>query len=862
MKLKLSHNEIRQRFLAFFEKNNHKVVSSSSIIPAQDPTLLFANAGMNQFKDLFLGLESRSYKSAATSQKCVRAGGKHNDLDEVGFTDRHLTFFEMLGNFSFGAYFKKEAIEFAWEFITKDLGIDKQKLHVTIHESDDEAGDIWHNVIGLPREKIIKMGDEDNFWQMGDTGPCGPCTEIFYDRGEEFENKMVLKSKTTRYLEIWNLVFMQFEQQDDGSRVPLKQKGVDTGMGLERLTLVLQDAESIFDTSMFRPIFDKLEQLVGKKYDESLQTKIAFNVVGDHLRSSSMIIADGGKPSNDGRGYVLRKIIRRGLLYLKKLTDDLFVFPKLAVVLADEFATVYPNVSEQLRTVEEILNYETVKFAENLTRGQKFFEQVVFDAKKENIKILSGEKVFKLYDTYGFPLEASRALARDNDLDIDTAAFDKEMEKQRANSQGAKAKKMSFNISEYVKTEFVGYQETKIDSKVVWCEELADGRFFLVTEKSPFFVACGGQVSDQGAVLVEGKEFKVLQVFSQGTGLAKTCIILEIENPLGLISVGKTIDLVVNPEIRANTARNHTGTHLLQAALQSVLGKHVMQAGSLVEPGYLKFFFTHPKQLTPSEITAVELLLNSWILQNIPVEQIYTDLATAEKMGAIAIFGEKYNPEVVRIIKVGAVSSELCGGTHVNRSGDIGLLKIVSDEAGGAGIRVIIAVTGPEALRSFQEKMNLADSLVKKFACKEDAIFNNVEKLEQEKNSLSKENSDLKRKLLLAQASEVVSKAHHGKSITIFEHESDLFNHELFVFFGKKLLEGASKSAALLRSKKTNDEFSFYLAISNDIAGSFEDLNSFLKNELKFKVGGRGTSLQGSGSYASLNRFMEKLKSI
>ncbi len=847
----MNSNLVRKKFLDFFEKNQHRVVASSSLIPAQDPTILFANAGMNQFKDLFLGNETRSYKRAASSQKCVRAGGKHNDLDQVGFTDRHLTFFEMLGNFSFGDYFKEEAMKFGWDFLTKEIQIPEEKLSITIHTSDDEAFKLWTEKIGVPASKITRLGDEDNFWQMGDTGPCGPCTEIFYDRGPEWEDKEIYGAKATRYLEIWNLVFMQFNQNANGERKPLLQTGVDTGMGLERLCMVLQNGETVFDTDIFKIIFDELQAKSGKVYKNlNYQEQAAFNVVADHLRSSSLIIADGGIPSNEGRGYVLRKIIRRGLLFLRKIVDAPYLFADLTKVLAKSLGETYPELITEQKKIDEILRGEIDKFSANLNRGQRYFEMFLQEAKQNNQKKISGEHAFKLYDTYGFPIEVTHVLARENNLETDFAGFEEEMEKQRQKSAGMKTEKVNFEFpSNFYKNEFVGYDTTNIASKIVWKME-HQNQVWLATEKTPFFAECGGQVSDTAEIIFSGKSAAVKEIRSIPTPNNNRVVVFAVEknSETEKLNLGDTVEQKVDKTIRANTAKNHTGTHLLQAALQQVLGENVKQTGSLVHPDYLRFFFSYNKPMTHEEICKVEEIVNSWICQNDSTQQIYTTLEEANKLGAMALFGEKYNPETVRVIKVEDYSVELCGGTHVKQTGEIGTFKITSEESGGAGNRCIFAVTGPKAIEMFQEQNKVVKNLCTKFASKPDQLEEKIEKLSCDTKNIEKEFQSLAQKHLEIVATEVEKKVEKIGSCELAV--ADLFKLDANSLrnFAKKLTNTDKDRIAILFSQdNSSSNAQFFIMLSKSLADkkALEKITGKL-SELGIRGGGKHDFMQGS----------------
>lgn len=754
--------EIRQKFFDYFMQHKHTHVASSSLIPAQDPTLLFANAGMNQFKDVFLAKETRSYSRAVSIQKCIRAGGKHNDLENVGFTKRHLTFFEMMGNFSFGDYFKKEAIEFAWEFLTQVIRLDKNKLYASVYRLDDEAYDIWHKVIGLPPERIVRLGEADNFWQMADTGPCGPCSEIYIDRGmtEECGSKDCAPGcSCDRFLEIWNLVFMQYDRQSDGTDKPLKQTGVDTGMGLERLCAVVQNKDSVFDTDLFEPLLKKIEVLTGIVYETAKpETQAAFRVLSDHIRSASFAIADGGTPSNEGRGYVIRKIIRRAALFAQKLKKE-NIFPDLAPTLIEYMSGLYPELKTQEKQIIALIKSEVEKFEKNFVHGQHILEKYFLETSPN---ILSGAQAFKLYDTYGFPLELTRVIAYERGYTVDDKGFEKYMELQRSQS-GKKQIHEEITLDESIETTFTGYDEhvnvAKITGLVVQNEavtEVATGtQVYIITDRSPFFVECGGQVSDQGVINIAQHEVPLLGLKKIGNAIGSF-----VTAPQKL-SLGDTVTLIVDSLSRMNTMKNHTATHLLQAALIEVLGKQVKQSGSVVTPDYLRFDFTYHENLTVEQITLVENIANNKILENIPVTVEYGTLKEASSRGVMAIFGEKYNPENVRIVEVPGFSAELCGGTHVHATGDIGLLKITEVSSLSAGTRRIVAVTGPAAIELFQQGFNALKTLGQEFKVPADQVVDAVRKLKDQLKTSQLQTKELKKQLYLAQLPQWISRIEH-----------------------------------------------------------------------------------------------------
>jgi alanyl-tRNA synthetase len=771
---------IRQKFLEFFKKNGHTEVASSSLIPAEDPTLLFANAGMNQFKDVFLGIEKRSYTRATSIQKCMRAGGKHNDLDNVGFTKRHLTFFEMMGNFSFGDYFKKDAIRFAWTFLTEELKFDSEKLYASVFQKDDEAYDIWHKEIGLPHSKIVRLGAADNFWQMGDTGPCGPCTEIYVDRGAHLgcgKDSCAVGCNCDRFLEVWNLVFMQFDRQPNGADIPLKHKGVDTGMGLERLAVIMQDKNSVFETDLFQGIIEKIESLSGIKYSEQTDVKkAAFHVLADHIRASSFLIADGCSPSNEGRGYVLRKIIRRAALFTRKLTDK-NIFPSLADAVVLEMGQWYPELTVAQEMIKSILTSEIEKFAVNLENGEQILAQYFLDSKAD--KIITGEQAFKLYDTFGFPFELTSVVARERGYTVDAEGFEQYMVVQRERSGG----KLSHEeehvvIPEGASTVFTGYQQLETSSRISGISANgksenavnAGAECWIIVKECPFYVEKGGQVSDQGIVSIKGKQSPILHLRR-----VENAIAIKIVAPVQC-AIGEDVVMTVDKEWRLNTMKNHTATHLLQSALISLFGKQIKQSGSLVHPDYLRFDFTYHKNLTMSEIKQVEDLVNRKIWENIPVSTIETTYKDAVASGVIAFFGEKYNPESVRKVEVTGFSAELCGGTHVVQTGDIGAFKITEVTALSAGQRRIVALTGPKALELFQESYVLLKQLCQEYKVQPNSLFDAIDKHKQEIKSLQNDLKQYKKQQLASLKQELMSQVSEINSVPFLYVDVDGFS--------------------------------------------------------------------------------------
>ncbi|MDQ2994666.1 MAG: alanine--tRNA ligase, partial [Pseudomonadota bacterium] len=705
-------NELRAKFLTYFQQRGHEIVASSSLIPGTDPTLLFTNAGMVQFKDVFLGQDKRTYSRATSSQACVRAGGKHNDLDNVGYTARHHTFFEMLGNFSFGDYFKREAIQFAWEFLTKELGLPANKLWVTVFKDDQETADIWLNEMKIDPTRFSRCGEKDNFWQMGDTGPCGPCTEIFYDHGQSIPGGPPGSAEEDgdRYIEIWNVVFMQFNRATDGTLSPLPRPSVDTGMGLERIAAVMQGVHSNYEIDLFQHLIKATAKLVGSK-DESLTS---LRVIADHIRSTSFLIADGVVPSNEGRGYVLRRIIRRAIRHGNKLGLNSLFFHQLVQPLVEAMGEAFPNLAKEQQRIEQVLQREEEQFAKTLEQGMGLLEQALAQLTGKEIP---GEVVFKLYDTYGFPTDLTADIARERNLTVDYAGFERCMTVQRQQSQTASQFAVDYTGQLQIdgETDFTGYDKTT-DSAMVAALfneagaavlKLSSGeRGIVVLDRTPFYAEAGGQVGDTGKLVFEQGSFVVSDTQKQGM----------VYLHHGQISAGSlTVNIRVDAEVdssRQATMLNHTATHLLHAALRRIVGAHVIQKGSLVAPHRLRFDFAHHEPLSEQQIFAVERLVNQQIRANLIGNTETMTPEQATKKGAMALFGEKYGDEV-RVLSIGEFSMELCGGTHVKNTGEIGLFKIISETGIAAGIRRLEALTGEDAVEWIESNQRvLSDAAV------------------------------------------------------------------------------------------------------------------------------------------------------
>jgi alanyl-tRNA synthetase len=736
-------NEIRQKFLDFFAAEGHKIVRSSSLVPANDPTLLFTNAGMNQFKEVFTGQEKRDYLRATTAQKCVRAGGKHNDLDNVGYTRRHHTFFEMLGNFSFGDYFKKEAIAFAWDLVTREFGMPKERLYITVFREDDDAELLWQKFV--PKDRIFRMDEADNFWQMGDTGPCGPCSEIYYDFGPEAGPGDFPNNPGERFVEIWNLVFMQFDRSLDGKLTPLPRPSIDTCMGLERTACVLQGKLSNYDTDLLRPIIDRAADLFGVAYGENERADVALRINADHVRATTFLIHDGVVPSNEGRGYVLRKIMRRAIRNARMIGRQEPYLYELAGFVAEQMKPGYPELMESIQRVARVVKDEEHRYATTFQFAEKVF---IDEAKSAAGGKIPGAVAFKLYDTYGLALDEQDEMARERSLTIDHEGFQAEMEKQRtrarASWRGADKTQVNPVYQTLPKTEFVGRETLEAPATVV---EVLDHEVIL--DRTPFYAESGGQVGDKG-ILTSAETGGVIAV-ETAVSPAPGITVHRVTDP-GSLKKGDQVIAKVSDELRHATMRNHTATHLLHAALRKVLGTHVKQAGSIVDPGRLRFDFTHYAATDPDELAEIERLANAEILKNIAVNTNIMDLDQALTTGAMALFGEKYGDKV-RVVSIEGFSKELCGGTHVHRTGDIGLCKVVYEGSISAGVRRLEAITGDAILHKFQDEARLSREA--------------QEKLAEEKRVLEKRLEHMKEKLARAEVAGLESNVKEIKGVKV-----------------------------------------------------------------------------------------------
>ncbi|NDV91827.1 alanine--tRNA ligase [Alteromonas sp. 345S023] len=751
----LSTADLRQKFFDYFKSHGHQTVSSSSLVPADDPTLLFTNAGMNQFKDTFLGTEKRSYTRAVSSQRCVRAGGKHNDLENVGYTARHHTFFEMLGNFSFGDYFKKEAITFAWNFLTQELQLPKEKLLVTVYSEDDEAFDIWENFIGVPKEKIIRISTSDNFWSMGDTGPCGPCSEIFYDHGEHIWGGPpgTPEEDGDRFIEIWNLVFMQYNKQADGTMEPLPKPSIDTGMGLERISAILQNVHSNYEIDLFQNLIKAAAEIVGT---DDLHNK-SLRVIADHIRSCSFLICDGVMPSNEGRGYVLRRIIRRAVRHGNKMGAEDIFFYKLVAALSEEMGAAYPELVDQRPVIEKVLKVEEEQFSKTLARGMAMLNDTLESLEGDTIP---GDVVFKLYDTYGFPTDLTNDVAREHDLNIDVEGFEAAMQAQRARAQQASNFGADYNDKLVIEhqTSFTGYSDIEGQAEVVeliadnaFCERLQDGQEgVVVLDSTPFYAESGGQAGDKGILRVANGEFIVTDTQKMGNAFAHKGKVK------GTINKGDTATAAIDSSNREAVKKNHSATHLLHAALREILGEHVTQKGSLVEATRMRFDFSHYEALTTDQIALIERRVNEEVRANHVLKTQLMGLEEAKASGAMALFGEKYD-EKVRVVTMGPFSVELCGGTHVNSTGEIGLFKIVTEAGIASGVRRIEAITGEHAVNHVQKQQEALAEIAALLKTDTQNVVERVVSLQNHTKELEKSLTSAKQKLASQQGADMLN---------------------------------------------------------------------------------------------------------
>ncbi len=846
-------SDIRKAFLDFFNSKNHEVVASSSLVPSNDETLLFTNAGMVQFKDVFLGTETKNFKRAATSQRCIRAGGKHNDLENVGYTLRHHTFFEMLGNFSFGDYFKEDAIKFAWEFLTEELKLDKEKLWITVYKDDDEAEEIWKNIIGIDPGRIARLGDDDNFWSMGDTGPCGPCSEIFYDHGEHIDGTPpgAEGDEGDRFIEIWNLVFMQFNRDESGKMEPLPKPSVDTGMGLERIAAVLQGVNSNYETDVFKDLINASEKILGS------QGSTSHKVIADHIRSSVFLISDGVIPEKEGRGYVLRRIMRRGIRHGYKIGAKKPFMHLLVKDLIKLMNSAYPELKKKQKDIIELIKNEEIKFFETLETGIEILEETISNMKN---KTLSGDVVFKLHDTYGFPFDLTADIAREKQLDIDEERFNECMNQQKQTSKASSSFVSSLPAASGIEeTKFLGYENLESDSKVlvIWKDqERIDAaknneEIFFACNQTPFYAEAGGQIGDKGKFASQSSTGSILDCKKQGKVYIHKAIVDK-----GSIKTGDVIKMSVEKEKRSAIAIHHSSTHLVHAALRAVLGDHVQQKGSLVDENKLRFDFSHTKPLTKEEITKIEDIVNKEALKNLEVKTELMKLDDALKSGAMALFGEKYDDDV-RVLTMGenSYSVELCGGTHVNRTGDIGFFVITNQSSVASGIRRIEALAGSKSIEHVKKLRDVNLSL-------QNSLNVSADELQEKVNSLIEENKKLKKS----------SKSKSAKKSVISSEMHEFGDWKLIV--EQVYVEDTKDLRSLAdEQKNTNEKLCvvIFTESSNKIALvcgvtknlteslSAKEVVSELSNQINGKGGGRSDFAQGAGETDNIKDFVTSI---
>ena len=852
--------EIRQAFLDFFHSKGHQVVASSSLVPHNDPTLLFTNAGMNQFKDVFLGLDKRNYSRATTSQRCVRAGGKHNDLENVGYTARHHTFFEMLGNFSFGDYFKHDAIQFAWELLTSEkwFALPKERLWVTVYESDDEAYEIWEKEVGIPRERIIRIGDNkgapyasDNFWQMGDTGPCGPCTEIFYDHGDHIWGGPPGSPEEDgdRYIEIWNIVFMQFNRQADGTMEPLPKPSVDTGMGLERIAAVLQHVNSNYDIDLFRTLIQAVAKVTGAT---DLSNK-SLRVIADHIRSCAFLIADGVMPSNENRGYVLRRIIRRAVRHGNMLGAKETFFYKLVGPLIDVMGSAGEDLKRQQAQVEQVLKTEEEQFARTLERGLALLDE---ELAKLSGDTLDGETAFRLYDTYGFPVDLTADVCRERNIKVDEAGFEAAMEEQRRRAREASGFGADYNAMIRVDSasEFKGYDHLELNGKVTAL--FVDGKAVdainagqeavVVLDQTPFYAESGGQVGDKGEL--KGANFSFVVEDTQKYGQAIGHI---GKLAAGSLKVGDAVQADVDEARRARIRLNHSATHLMHAALRQVLGTHVSQKGSLVNDKVLRFDFSHNEAMKPEEIRAVEDLVNAQIRRNLPIETNIMDLEAAKAKGAMALFGEKYD-ERVRVLSMGDFSTELCGGTHASRTGDIGLFRIISESGTAAGVRRIEAVTGEGAIATVHADSDRLSEVAHLLKGDSNNLADKVRSVLERTRQLEKEVQQLKEQAAAQESANLSSKAIDVNGVKLLVSELSGVEPKMLRTMVDDL-KNQLGSTIIVLATVAEGKVSLIAGVSKDVTDRVKagELIGMVAQQVGGKGGGRPDMAQAGGTDAA-----------
>ncbi|MBW2351417.1 MAG: alanine--tRNA ligase [Deltaproteobacteria bacterium] len=871
---KLSGAQIRSLFLDFFSKNSSEIVPSSPLIPAEDPSLLFTNAGMVQFKKVFLGEENRSYVRAASCQKCVRAGGKHNDLENVGYTARHHTFFEMLGNFSFGDYFKREAISFAWEFLTKDIELPVEKLWVTVFRDDDEAAELWPEITGISPDRVVRLGEEDNFWAMGDTGPCGPCSEILIDQGSDVgcgRPDCKVGCDCDRFLELWNLVFMQFFRDESGKLNPLPNPCIDTGLGLERMAAICQGKESNYDTDIFAGLLARIEELSGRIYGQDKQSDVAMKVIADHVRAGAFLVADGLIPSNEGRGYVLRRIIRRAVRYGKVIgLKDPFI-SSVADVVIREMGEIYPELKKASAFMGKVIDHEESRFAETLEFGLRLLDEEIAILRKERKTQIPGDFAFKLYDTYGLPVDILIDVAKEEDMGFDRAGYEQARSEQRERSRKARHDVVTEELPEVYRellnsnlgNKFVGYDNTSYKSKLLalvkqgrpvqkasvgWCGE-------LVAEETPFYAESGGQVGDRGWVEGPSGRAEVIDTFHRGD-----LIIHSIEIKHGDLESGDSIKLEVSEDLRKNTARNHTATHLLHAALRRVLGEHVKQAGSMVTPGRLRFDFTHFSALTPDEIRQVEDLVNEQIREDREIETEILSYKEAMASEAMALFGEKYG-ETVRLLSIPDFSVELCGGTHISRTGQIGLFKITSESSVASGIRRLEACSAQTALDLVHELEEAVSSAAFQLKCPRWEVSGKVTRLLDMTKDLEKQLQQVKTVRATQGLDELLPKIRKINNIQVLSTRVETENAKSLRDLGDRLRDKMGSGVVVIGSRADSKALLLVL-VTKDLTDRLHAGNMIKQVAKMIGGGGGGSPEMAQAGGPKTERLEEALETV
>ena len=869
----MTGDEIRKKFFDYFKRQNHQMVRSSSVVPQDDPTLLFTNAGMVQFKRTFLGEEKRDYTKAVTSQKCIRAGGKHNDLENVGYTARHHTFFEMLGNFSFGDYFKEDAIRFAWDLLVNEYQLPADKLWISVFLDDDETYDIWHKQIGISSDRIVRLGEKDNFWSMGDTGPCGPCSEILIDRGEEFgcdREDCAAGCDCDRYLEIWNLVFMQFNRDETGKMTPLPRPSIDTGMGLERIASAIQNVPTNYDTDLFMPIMKKIESLASRKLGDDPATDVAMKVIADHSRAGAFMVGDGVLPSNEGRGYVLRRILRRAIRYGRNISLTKPFLHETVATVFEVMQAGYPELTEDSAFITNVIKNEELRFSETLDNGLKLLNETIGNMKKRGETVVPGDVIFKLYDTFGFPVDIVKDVVRDSKLDLDMDGYNQAMADQKEQSRS----KISFsNVSDAYKNftanaekmpEFVGYDCQSCDSKILLivldddAVDIAEAeqRIDLITQQTPFYAESGGQVGDAGRIIADGMLIEIEKTIKDPTGL----IIHKGKVVSGTVRKGDSVTLTVDAGKRNATEINHTATHLLHAALREVLGEHVRQAGSHVGPERLRFDFTHFSQVNLDTLNQIERLVNDRIQDNISVSINEMSADEAFKSGAMALFEEKYG-DVVRVISLDTFSKELCGGTHTDLTGNIGLFKIISESSVASGVRRIEALTGKSAISHIQTVTKVLNDTANVLRERPENLFSRVEALLSSQKSLEKELEKLKSQIAAKSADNIEDDVRSVNGINVVAKkvvvETPAALRDLADKFRDKI-----KSGIVVLGAEKNSKALLISIVTKDLLGQFHagKIIKAVAAEVGGGGGGRPDMAQAGGAKPeNLDAAMKKV---